>query len=713
LSRSLGKKLLLTSEHSRINVVQMSRGHISQSKTIAARPALVAAVLALSIGVVYGPFLAVPFIYDDQAAIVENESIKSLWPLIGTQDHPRALTPRRGLPTTARPLVNFSFAVNYYFGGLRPTGYHAVNIVIHVLSSFLLWAIVRRTLRLPYFAGRFETSADWVALAVAIIWALHPLVTESVIYATQRTELAFAFFYLATLYCSIRYWTAILLPFREGQGEGFSSRAKSRVAKKGVIRHPSPLPNSPGQGEGTGQAQRQRSIWLLLAVLACFAGMTSKEVMVSAPLIVLLFERTFIAGSLSKAFQRSWPLYVGLALTWFLLALLARIQLHSGAIGFGLAPLGSWWLTQTHVLLIYLKLAVWPSPLMIHYDIPYLTTVSDALRYEVLALILGIVTLLLLWRNHPVGFLGTCVFAILAPSSLVPIPLEIAAERRMYLPLAALIVLFVVGGYRAIQWLMHGSSSVRSDASTSRLPQRAIVVATLPIALACGLASAHRLADYRNEVDLWRPAATLHPNDYVARDTLGLLLLNSGQTPEAIDEFQAALALRPDDADALNNLGHAYLAAERIQEAVDKFQAAIAIRPEFALGHNNLGVAFRMLDRLPESIEQLQQARTLQPNLYPARLNLGRSLLLAHRSAEAVEELQAALALKPDDLPTLTNLALAYSQMGQSARALETAEKAIEQAGSTGQQATVEQLEDWVNRHRNDSETNDARPSKP
>ena len=157
----------------------------------------VAGVLALAIGAVYGPSLVVPFIIDDQTAIVGNPSITSLWPLIGTPDHPGPLQPPHDVPTSARPLVNLSFAINYSLGGLNPVGYHAINVVLHFLSSFLLWAIVRRTLGLPYFINRFESTAGSLALAVAILWALHPLVTEAVIYTTQRTELMMAFFYLA------------------------------------------------------------------------------------------------------------------------------------------------------------------------------------------------------------------------------------------------------------------------------------------------------------------------------------------------------------------------------------------------------------------------------------------------------------------------------------------------------------------------------------
>jgi tetratricopeptide (TPR) repeat protein len=85
----------------------------------------------------------------------------------------------------------------------------------------------------------------------------------------------------------------------------------------------------------------------------------------------------------------------------------------------------------------------------------------------------------------------------------------------------------------------------------------------LLIVIACGIASAQRLTNYRDEIDLWRQVSTLEPQDYIARDTLGHLLVSSGRVPEAIEEFQAALALNPDYPDALNNLGHAFLVSER------------------------------------------------------------------------------------------------------------------------------------------------------
>src|SRR5262249_50656539 len=156
-------------------------------------------------------------------------------------------------------------------------------------------------------------------------------------------------------------------------------------------------------------------------------------------------ERTFIAGSLKTALRRSWPLYIGLAATWALLVVVSLGSPHGESAGFGLGvSTPVWWLTQTKRLWMYLKLGVWPWPVLIHYQFPYLNTLADAWIYIVPTLFLGIAILVLLWRNKPAGFLGTSVFAILSPTLVVPIITEMAAERRMYLPLASLLALFVV-----------------------------------------------------------------------------------------------------------------------------------------------------------------------------------------------------------------------------------------------------------------------------
>ncbi|HMB95232.1 MAG TPA: hypothetical protein VKK61_04260 [Tepidisphaeraceae bacterium] len=299
---------------------------VDRSRLGAAAMRLSAALLIFAaLAVVYARALNVPFVFDDTVSIVKNPSIVRLWPLFGVGGNPGPLNPTSGIPTAGRPLVNLSFAINYHFGGLNTFGYRLFNLILHAMSALLIWRILARALRLDYFAGRFDRAAEPLALAVALLWAVHPLNTETIIYTTQRTELMVGLFYLATFYGCLRYWGA--------------------------------------------QSPAARTGWLIVTTVACLVGAGCKEVIATAPLIMLIFERTFISGTFERALRRSWPLYVGMILSWLVLIGLNLSSPRSGTAGFNVQglPVLAWWFTQAKVFLIYLKLVVWPWPLAIHY----------------------------------------------------------------------------------------------------------------------------------------------------------------------------------------------------------------------------------------------------------------------------------------------------------------------------------------------------------
>ena len=142
------------------------------------RPGLVvlAGVLA------YGNSLSRPFLFDDELTVVQNASIRTWWNLS------RVFSPAREFPVAGRPLVNLSFALNYALGGLHARGYHVVNLLLHLACAVLLFALVRRSLTLPRLRHAFGGHAGDLALAVALLWVVHPLNSEVVDYVTQRTE---------------------------------------------------------------------------------------------------------------------------------------------------------------------------------------------------------------------------------------------------------------------------------------------------------------------------------------------------------------------------------------------------------------------------------------------------------------------------------------------------------------------------------------------
>jgi tetratricopeptide (TPR) repeat protein len=622
--------------------------------------------LALSIAAVYGPSVDVPFIFDDSGAIEKNASITSVWPLLGTTEHPGPLNPPRDNAVSGRPLVNLTFAINHAFGGLNPIGYHVVSVVIHFCSALLLWAIIGRTLVLPYFSGRFETSAGWIGLVAALLWALHPLQTEAVIYASQRTELMVALFYLATLYCSLRYWTAFPLPSGEARGE--------RALK-------------------TQQQKNHRTLWLTLAVLACLAGMASKEVMVSAPVVVLLFQRTFVAGSLRDALRNSWPLYTGLAATWLLLLALNIGAPRSGSAGFHLNVAAThYWLTQAKVFLMYLWLIVHPWPLLIHYELPYLKTFGEAWMYVLPVLLLGIGTLVLTWRNRAIGFCGATVFAILAATSVVPITTEMAAERRMYLPLAAIVAPLVVAAYLVAKRFLPNRVDLPSNRFGLERPLVAVAAPAVVLIVLCGVASAKRAYTFHDPLAVWDELATHQPNNWTAHGNKAFLLHEAGNDAAAVDEYREAVRLAPDDVLLQMDLSTLLLARGEFSEAVDHLQQVVRLKPRDLRMRNNLAAALYHLHRYDEAIAQFQATLELDPDNWVTRNNLGSAYQDAGKYREAIEAFRTAQKLNPRAFSLYLDIADCYARAGQKEKATATLREGLERARAAGDSATAEKL---------------------
>ncbi len=347
--------------------------------TAAARPPKIfaaAAVLVLAGLAAYHHSFGGPFIFDDPSSIVSNPTIRSLWPPWAPLSPPNAAITVQG-----RPVLNFSLALNYALSGPNVWSYHALNLAIHLGAGLALFGIVRRTLA----RTRFAPDALPLALAIAGLWTVHPLQTEAVTYTIQRAESLMGFFYLLTLYAFTRGIDCHLLDDK-----------------------------GPGRG-GAG--------WFVLSVVACALGMATKEVMVSAPVVVLLYDRAFIAGTFRAAWQRRKNFYVALAATWLLLAWLVvgTGGDRGGSAGFGVGV--AWWdyeLTQFRAIVHYLRLALWPSPLVFEYGTFWIDHAAEVLLEMVLVLGLAGATLLALWKKPPCGFLGCWFFASLAVTSLVP-----------------------------------------------------------------------------------------------------------------------------------------------------------------------------------------------------------------------------------------------------------------------------------------------------
>ena len=540
------------------------------------------------------------FVFDDVTSIVGNPTIRHL-------THVRALLAPpagNGLTVEGRPLVNITLAVNYAISGTRVWSYHAFNLAIHILAGLALFGIVRRTLegmalrpgcRLTPGPG----GAVLPALAVALLWVLHPLQTESVTYVVQRAESLMGLFYLLTLYCFIRY-------------------AESRSRRDGEA----------GSALGAGG-------WAGLSAACCLLGAASKEVMVTAPLIVWLYDRTFLSGTFRKAWREHRALHLGLASSWILLGLLAlgtNARGHSVGFESGVAwP--AYALTQFGAVAHYLRLSFWPHPLIFDYGSTAAGRLADVAPQMAAVILLLAATLVALWRWPAAGFCGAWFFAVLAPtSSVVPVGTQTIAEHRMYLPLAAVVALTVVAFFAAA-------------------PRRSLPV-LIAAALALGLLTARRNQDYRSALSLWSDTVSKRPESWRAQSGLGAALAGDpGREEEALSHYGEALRLKPDSAEVQNNLAIALAGIPgRLPEAISHYEQALRIRPDYAEAHNNLGNALaRIPGRLPEAISQYGEALRLKPDSEEIHYNLAIALARDRaRLPEAIAQFEEALRLNPD-----------------------------------------------------------------
>jgi tetratricopeptide (TPR) repeat protein len=521
-----------------------------------------------------------PFILDDISSIQENPTIRHLWPIWPALSPPH----RGGLTVEGRPIINLSLAINYALGGTEVRGYHVLNLTIHILAGLTLLGVVRRTLLQPRLRERFGAVAEELALATALIWTVHPLQTESVTYIVQRAESMMGLFYLLTLYCFIR-------------GAGAT--------------RPGP--------------------WYRLCVSACALGMASKEVMVSAPLMVLLYDRTFVSGSLREAWRRRRPLYLALASTWIVLGRLLPVSLRNAATNANINHV-VWWeylLTEPGVILHYLRLSMWPHPLCFdYYGWPMARTWMSVLPPAlVMAPLLG--ATVWAWRtNSAWGFLSAWFFLILAPTSSI-IPCDSPAyEHRMYLPLAAVAVLAVMG--------------IRT------LVGRRTVVVVMTLAISLGVLTWRRNRDYKTFLTMWQDTVAKCPNNPRARDCLGLALVGAGRIQDAIGQYEEALRIGPNYIGVHNHLGLALARSGNRQEAIKHYEQAIRIEPGSAEAHNNMATALFGLGKQQEAISHFEQALQIAPGSAPTHYNLGAALERMGQVGGAIEQYEQALKLRPD-----------------------------------------------------------------
>ena len=611
----------------------------------------------------------VPFLFDDPHSIEANESIRQMWP----PEH--WFGARKETTAAGRPLVNLSLAVNYACGELDPEGYHAFNVGVHLLAALVLFSLLGRLARR---AGASDRAASGLAVAVTLCWAVHPLQAHSVTYVIQRAETLMGLCLFTALWAAAR---------------GFES-----------VR--------PGA-------------WYVLTVVVCLVGLGAKEVMAVVPLLVLLMDRTFFAGSFRQALGRR-GLYAGLALTWVVFAVVLSMGARTGTVGFGFEDVTPLLYFKVQIVLVarYLWLVFDPRGMAIDYGWPPEPAVTELILPGLVLGGLFAGTVMLVVRRHALGFAGACFFLVLAPSSsILPVSSEIGAEHRMHVPLAAVVAVLVtlVGmGGGLVEWKR---SAVRRWGGV-------VLTLAVVVGLAFGLDRRHLvLAD---PVALWESDLRVWPGNPRAYAQLSGALLQAHEVPAALERLRSfvaeqdedprllraiaermqenapprvllvfldeSLRRQPSDADTWFRAAEQYERLSDTARQVEHLLGALEVDPRHDAAATALGLLRARQDKVVEAIRWLTIATEEGPPDVAALGNLGIAYQRAGQLAKARDALVAAVAVDPDNLDLRLTLARLYQSLGEWDLALEQCREILAREAGHDQ---AERLQKRVRRRRN------------
>jgi predicted RNA-binding protein YlqC (UPF0109 family) len=511
--------------------------------------------ICLSCILIYSNTLNVPFQFDDSPRIQDNLHIRLT--SLSIQKIANAAFKK---PSHAnRPVSNVTFALNYYFHQSNVSGYHVVNILIHIMAGIFLYFFIQITLDINS-SPLLERSQRWISFFTALIWIVHPVQTQSVTYIVQRMNSLAAMFYILTL---LLY-------------------AKARIAETAWIK---------------------RTLFTGCMVSGILA-LGSKEISATIPFFVFLYEWYFFQNLSLSWLKRCLPVFAG-AFVLFAAVVLIYIGSHpfeSILAGYKTRDftLTERVLTQFRVVIFYISLLIFPHPsrLNLNHDFPLSHSIFDPASTLVSAfLIIGLICLAIctakkerLFSFSVLWFLGN----LIVESSVIA--LEIIFEHRIYLPSMFVCLMAVLLLYRYVRpkWFITGVLCV--------------VVGIF------SLWTHKRNRVWQDNTTLWSDVVSKSPHNHSAHNNLGNALNKQGRIAEAIEHYLQALRIKPDYEKAHNNLGDALDKQGRTAEAIEHYLQALRIKPDYEDAHYNLGNALNKQGRTAGAIEHYLQALRIKPD---------------------------------------------------------------------------------------------------
>jgi tetratricopeptide (TPR) repeat protein len=569
----------------------------------------------------YSNTLDSPFVFDDIARIKDNPDIRLTD--LSLQNILQAAFGDNS--SKSRPIGNLTFALNYYFNRYNVSGYHAVNISIHILTGFFLFLFLQITLKLPAVQARYK-HPQIIAFFAAMIWLAHPIATQSVTYIVQRLNSLAALFFVLSFYLFVR----------------------GRLAE---------------------QPARKWS-WFGAAALSWALALGCKQNAATLPFFIFLYEWYFFQDLSPKWFKSSLKYIIAVAIVFAAIAFLylgtdplekiSKLRDFSHA-EFTLAE-RAW--TQTRVVVYYLSLIFFPHPsrLNLDYDFPLSHSLFNPMTTLFsLILIIGLIALAfyLAKRERLISFCILWFFGNLVIESSV-IPLAIIFEHRTYLPAMLVCLIPVILIYRYIQfdWLKIG----------------------LPIFLIAGLSvwTYQRNRVWQTELSFWADCVEKSPDKARPHLNYGKSFSNLGKIAEAIEQYTEALRINPKYAKAHFNLGNAMLKQGKTDEAIKHFSEASQLGSGFAEAHINLGMLLFKTGRIDEAIQQYRQALNINPEHAQANLNIGVAMREQGKFSQAIAHFEQALKIDSNYADAYYNLAVVFEKQGKISEAIDYYAAALE-----------------------------------
>ncbi|MFA4828144.1 MAG: tetratricopeptide repeat protein [Thermodesulfovibrionales bacterium] len=586
---------------------------------------------------VYSNTFNVPFHFDDTNNIVANYKLKDLsnfWP-----------------PSGSRWLGYLTFVLNYYFGELNVTGYHIVNLTIHILNAILVYLLVILTFKTPLFSNQQsavssqqskETNFDspihplssasggqaYLPLFIALLFVAHPIQTQAVTYIVQRFTSLATMFYMLSLVSYIR------------------SRLSTLHATRYTL----------------------YAVSLLSAVLA----MKTKEISFTLPIIIVLYEFMFFEGKIKKR------------LLYLIPFLLAMLIIPLSLIGID-KPIGdvigemrevsqeteqisrwSYLFTQFRVIVTYIRLLSLPINQNFDYDYTVYHSFLNPnvfLSFLFLLLIFGFGIYLSYSKRYKLYATRLTAFGIFwffitlsVESSIIPIR-DVINEHRLYLPGIGLVVAFTTSVFYVLQFI----DSRRRFAVFYSVPTLIIFMALITIAFS--IAAYQRNTVWKDAVSLWGDAAAKSPNKARPNYELGVAYGKLGDE-NAFYYMKKAKQLNAPFFNKAINLAENYRKQRRFDEAIKEYQRILKTNPTQPKIRNNLGLVYYEKGLLGEAVKEYGEAIKLDPKLSVAHCNLGLVYFDMGLIKEAIKEYREAIMLDPQDSEPHAQLGIAYTAMG-------------------------------------------------